>query len=66
MGEKESAAAMPGTGAEKGVQWEPHKAPGLDSPEQERSAGEARGATEGEAAARSRHDSSMSAIQNTR
>jgi hypothetical protein len=53
MGEKEaatSATAAQEADAGKSVQWEPHKAPGLDAPEEE--------------AARARHGASQSAIQN--
>jgi hypothetical protein len=39
MGEKETAA--PQGAAEKSVQWEPHKAPGADTPEAERKGHEA-------------------------
>ena len=34
--------------AEKSVQWEPHKSPGLDTPEQERSAGAGGSSPQGE------------------
>jgi hypothetical protein len=57
MGEKELAsgqAASEQAGAAKSVQWEPHKAPGLDTPEQQ------------VAEQKTRHDASQAAIQNTR
>ena len=44
-----SAADLPAApAAEKSVQWEPHKSPGLDTPEQERSAGAGGSSPQGE------------------
>lgn len=53
---------------EKSVQWEPHKAPGLDVPEQERAAGAAESATSdaGDAALKTRHDTVKNSIGNIR
>jgi hypothetical protein len=73
MGEKETARATEGGAAgagdaEKSVQWEPHKAPGLDVPEQERTTGTAEDTTAdaGDAALKTRHDTVKNSIGNIR
>jgi hypothetical protein len=55
--------SLPG-GAEESVQWEPHKAPGLDLPEQERAAGAATDAED--AGLKTRHDTVKNSIGNIR
>ena len=54
--------------AEKTVQWEPHKALGLDVPEQERAAGgaESTKSDAGDAALKTRHDTVKNSIGNIR
>ena len=61
------AAGSAETSAEKSVQWEPHKAPGLDTPEQERllPVEEAPGEG-GEAELKTRHDTVKNSINNVR
>lgn len=65
-GGQETAPAAPDA-AEKSVQWEPHKSPGLDSPEQEGVAAGDAPPGEGQGAeGKTRHDTVKNSIGNIR
>lgn len=60
-------AGSPEKSAEKSVQWEPHKSPGLDTPEQERLLPVEDAPHEGgEAGLKTRHDTVKNSINNVR
>lgn len=63
---QETAPADPGS-AEKSVQWEPHKSPGLDSPEHERVAAIDGAPNDGHGTeSKARHDTVKNSIGNIR
>ena len=63
--QRETGGDGPGDAAAKSVQWEPHKAPGLDLPEQERSTGDA-GSSPPRDELKTRHDTVKNSIGNIR
>ena len=62
---RREAGERAGDPGAKSVQWEPHKAPGLDAPEAERAAGDT-GASPPQDELKTRHDTVKNSIGNIR